>query len=197
MLNDPLARRAVLDFVKADAKCSGGLTPDGAPGCCRPQLLCQVTHLSPGRGMPEFSRTFGLSADLFLGCVVAEMDDSSNGSVDLREFLGARPRCARSVRVGVSPPLCPPLSRHVPVLRQLTRGAQCAPARLCVQHYGRQGLRLRGKGAPIGIHPTHPCGADEESHTQDNLKRFTTLAYQQFASGATVRLPIPLLSNAT
>jgi hypothetical protein len=34
VLNDPLARRAVLDFVKADANCSGGLTLDGAPGCC-------------------------------------------------------------------------------------------------------------------------------------------------------------------
>ena len=106
VLNDPLARRAVLDFVKADANCSGGLTLDGAPR--RPPGNWTPCD-SRACGIPDFARTFGLSADLFLGCVIAEMDDSSYGFVDLREFLGARQkRCTLRDVWGVSPPLLPP-----------------------------------------------------------------------------------------
>ena len=80
-LRDPGARRAVFDFAKADTNGSGHLSEDGAGDPSRRS----VPLLTPPA---EFTRYFGLEGDLFLGRVIATMDDrQADGNIDLVEFL--------------------------------------------------------------------------------------------------------------
>ncbi len=144
----------------------------------------------------EFSRQFGLDSDLFLGRVVATIDTSQNGSVDLREFLGAcsAQAAAVPVRAWLTRPRASVagmsqfhsfskedrdkrVRRFAFNMMDVTGSGIIERVRWSKEH-GRRGAAL----ARLFV-----CHHFDVSFAQEHLKRFAALAYEQFTDATSVR----------